>query len=238
MLGLILRLRSVTVLPLALIATAACAGSEGAPSSSAGGAGAAGATATAGTGGSTASTGGAGQSGSTASGGATVASGGAGQGATSYGDASITPAQCGATTCTNRRPICDPSTNQCVQCLIPTDCADPSQPFCSTENRCEQCLVDTDCPAGNHCVGNECAPTCATNTDCGGDGGSQTPYCDTAQAVCVECLESANCAGTSSPVCSAEGQCVECATDSDCTPPETCASWGRCMTSSLDGGAP
>jgi hypothetical protein len=81
--------------------------------------------------------------------------------------------------CTGPLPVCDPSTNSCVECLGPIDCL-------ATES----------------CIANECIPQCTLGAPCG-DG----QRCDTTTGECVEaeCVEDEDCTGGNT--CRA-GRCI------------------------------
>ena len=135
---------------------------------------------------------------------------------------------CGAT---GQTRICDTSgpINACVQCTSSQTCASlsPKTPICDpTTQTCITCLLSTPypangCPSGSPVctasVGG--APTCVmcTASDSGSCGGN-TPYCDGSRNSCVSCLVDSHCTGINSKCRS--GTCApECRFDSDCQDP-------------------
>lgn len=142
--------------------------------------------------------------------------------------------------CGGSTPVCDPTTEACVQCLINADCRDPNSPACDPGlNRCAACLSQTDC---NHlpdtpacrlssgacvpCLENaQCgtdAPICSSGFSCGPCASSDdcsrfsdAPLCDTASGACQECLLDEDCPSRA-PVCGADGRCAGCSASSDC----------------------
>ncbi|MGA7124065.1 MAG: hypothetical protein WBY94_28440, partial [Polyangiaceae bacterium] len=108
-----------------------------------------------------------------------------------------------------RRPVCDMTTLQCVQCVSTTDCnaGDAGTRLLCDEasHGCVECIADSDCAtsaAGPVCRAGVCNPGCTTNTQCPMDGG--TPICDTARNACVECLANTDCSGDT-PFCRTAG---------------------------------
>lgn len=118
--------------------------------------------------------------------------------------------------------------NQCIEptCSAPSDCTDPSLSQC-VDGICRGCD-----PSGNiGCSADEprCDAASTTCTGCSADDDCAT-YVDTprcgSDGACVECIDSAQCGGTS-PVCDA-GACRGCEVDSDCAS-NVCSSDGSCV---------
>jgi hypothetical protein len=132
--------------------------------------------------------------------------------------------QCGTSVCDARNPICDTTTNQCVECLTKTDCTQAGTTLCEPNSKeCVQCLTASDCSANQTCNPQEfeCVSVCATNADCANS--SETPVCNPSTKTCVGCVNNSDCTLPASSICSAEGECVQCVSDDQCTPPETCS---------------
>jgi len=93
--------------------------------------------------------------------------------------------------CSAPTAVCDPGSDQCVQCLAKTDC-NPGQ-VCSDEHACVQCNLDADCQE------------------------STAARCDPSANACVACSEDAHCARfADTPVCNeAKGHCVACTLDTE-----------------------
>ena len=95
--------------------------------------------------------GGAGKGGGTAIGGAAAAGAANGNGgAVDVAGASNAGASgvvdCGGA-CPAGRPVCDPDSAMCVECLADVDCKDPSKPGCLlATHRCEDCSKNSQCP--------------------------------------------------------------------------------------------
>jgi hypothetical protein len=55
--------------------------------------------------------------------------------------------ECGAG-CAGGKSVCDTKTQTCVECLLDTDCKDPSKPGCLlSTHKCEDCSKNSQCPA-------------------------------------------------------------------------------------------
>ncbi len=127
---------------------------------------------------------------------------------------------------------CDPSSNQCVECVTSSQCVGPDFHVCdSALNQCVQCGVDGDCRAGFRCepTTHRCLPSCF-------DGGvcpMGFVFCKQTTGACVECADTASCAGSrAGPVCDpSAGVCAQCASDGDCSNerPECDRATGRCV---------
>lgn len=100
--------------------------------------------------------------------------------------------------CSGGMPVCDPVSDMCVQCTNNGQC--PSDGMaCNGPETCN--LVTNMCQSGPPVV-------------CGGG----TPLCLDPAGTCVQCLVTADCAGTpAAPLCdTATNQCVGCLLNSDC----------------------
>lgn len=101
--------------------------------------------------------------------------------------------------------ICNPATQSCVECLANTDCRDPSKPICdTTNNTCVRCVVDSQCPAGNVCTNHACVPGCNANQPC-----PAGQVCG-ANGQCVQCTTDANCSGATPRCDTTTNRCVPC----------------------------
>lgn len=61
-----------------------------------------------------------------------------------YDPTKLPTSKCGI--CSGTKPICDESTNQCVECLATTDCKDATKALCdNTLKACVACTQDTEC---------------------------------------------------------------------------------------------
>ena len=77
------------------------------------------------------------------------------------------------------------------------------------------CSVDKECGALLPlCLGRVCAK-CASDLDCAGRVG--TPACDATSGLCVACVTSKHCSGTTPACDTANAKCVGCMAASDCT---------------------
>jgi hypothetical protein len=86
---------------------------------------------------------------------------------------SFTCAECGTDAdCPFNRPICQASTQKCVQCLDDSQCAQPGPAHCEAlSGACLHCLTDDHCPNGLKCSGGTCTGAlagqmCPTGTAC------------------------------------------------------------------------
>lgn len=94
-----------------------------------------------------------------------------------------------AVACGETTPICDPTSGDCVQCVVDTDCDDER---CALEQHvCVDCLSDRDCDDGQVCdlLAFECMKPCTSSATCRGEA----PHCHPARLLCVECLSDADC---------------------------------------------
>jgi Cys-rich repeat protein len=92
-------------------------------------------------------------------------------------------------------------------------------------------LADASVPPGND--GSTAPPVlhCATQSECADTG---VPLCSVEAGICVECLSSADCSG-STPHCR-DGGCVSCTTDADCSTGMVCNTHiPRCATQCTNG---
>jgi hypothetical protein len=97
--------------------------------------------------------------------------------------------------------FCYLATNQCVECLVHTDCKDASRPICGSAHTCVGCGA----PGVS-------ADSCATRNPA-------LPVCKADTGTCVECTGNANCASDAGiRVCNpATNTCVECNDNTHCT---------------------
>ena len=139
-----------------------------------------------------------------------------------------------STTCSGAFPVCDTTTNTCVQCTSASDCSG-STPMCGSGQKCQACAADGDCAGLNDsaraaCAGSgACVQCTATNTaKCTG----AAAVCNTTTNTCVQCLTNASCSGTA-PICSTTlSTCRACAAASDCAGfagHTACAATGACV---------
>lgn len=91
------------------------------------------------------------------------------------------------------RPLCDPGSGACVECITGTDC--PLAPICHPESkRCVSCVADDDCPEPLACdpeLG-ECVG-CSSNDHC---PAPLQPICDLDSKRCRGCIEHGECPAT------------------------------------------
>jgi hypothetical protein len=106
--------------------------------------------------------------------------------------------------------VCDPSTNNCVQCAGSNDCSGAT-PVCNpSTHTCVACTGNTDCASGV-CVNNTCVQ-CGSDNDCSGT----TAHCDVGTHTCVECVPGAHQCPTGE-YCRADFTCEQgCETGTDC----------------------
>jgi hypothetical protein len=105
--------------------------------------------------------------------------------------------------CPSSKPVCEPSTQTCVECTSGAQC--PSQkPYCDqqvcvacagemhcsgsarycVDHRCVGCRSPSDCPmATPRCIDGACAPACTSSADCSQSGAQCEPT--TMACVCV-----------------------------------------------------
>lgn len=197
------------------------------------GSGAASGTAGTGAGGSTGGSGQAGGGGEGAAGGENGGQGGAG-GAT---------APCGGD-CPTDKPVCDESSDTCVECLVEQDCAGPTTTMCeATSNTCVECLMTAHCETAGaaRCEDGACVE-CENNGDCTHIAGKGV--CD--GGTCVQCTveDETPCAGKScNPATNActdttigsTGSCEACVADSECSGGGTADPTARCVPMEFNG---
>ena len=126
--------------------------------------------------------------------------------------------QCTVTTeaqdCTSPgQPVCDPSTQLCVQCVRDGQCG--TQVCDLSSNTCVDCLDDTTCnqgqvcdPSGHTCVAG-CADAAHDNARCPPPGDTVNTKCDEGRGSfgqCVQCLGQPDCA--LGQICDPTGHCV------------------------------
>jgi Cys-rich repeat protein len=112
---------------------------------------------------------------------------------------------------------CDVASGTCVECVGDQDCAaGPNHRCDGALHQCVQCGVDGDCAAGQVCViaARRCVTSCTKITDC-----VLTGYiCDLTRDLCVRCFaNNVTCLDNDTPICAADGTCVQCGADSDCS---------------------
>jgi Cys-rich repeat protein len=144
--------------------------------------------------------------------------------------------------CTGTTPVCDAASDTCVGCTRTTDC--PSGVCASVTETCVGCETSDDChaptpscdPVQHQCVAgctsddacppatpvcNLVGPLAGTCTQCSAaeHGACITPdsICQIADGTCVACLTNEDCSVTpATPHCNGNGQCVGCENDNDC----------------------
>ena len=139
--------------------------------------------------------------------------------------------------CTAAKPVCDPASNLCVECLAARDCTDPDKPFCDeASSKCVMCSKPADCsdPAASTCSAGKCT-ACTADADCSNITGKGV--CDA--GTCVQCTgkkftacgmdagtplvcDSVKRTCTTNKQQSA-GLCAACVTDAQCKPGQMCA---------------
>jgi hypothetical protein len=89
---------------------------------------------------------------------------------------------------------CDLPSGRCLSCLDDLPCAESAQ-FCNlSQLKCVSCANDSQCEepgTGCNFAKGECAKKCAGPADCGSEPES---HCRVDSGLCVECLESVDCA--------------------------------------------
>ena len=120
--------------------------------------------------------------------------------------------------CTDRMLVCKTDEMKCVECLMSSDCNDPSQAHCNTDtNECEECDNDTDCDGiegSSVCDAGECVQCTPTREaeECGDkscDPATRTctPTVVGSQEVCEICVADSECGDNGTP--STSFRCVE-----------------------------
>lgn len=142
-------------------------------------------------------------------------------------------------------PFCDTTSNECVECLTPTDCE--AEELACIEGVCEQCETNAECTTAELSVCNTTSHTCEActgATGCGHDG--LGAICDTSggDGVCVECTvatEATDCGLNSCDPATQEctttprtsvRRCGACVADSECMNTDD-----RCVEMQFDGAA-
>ncbi|HUB07415.1 MAG TPA: hypothetical protein VMB50_10450 [Myxococcales bacterium] len=119
---------------------------------------------------------------------------------------------CSCTTnasCPSATPICIPDGGG-------AQFGGPGQPVCG-------CSQKSDCASagsGYVCDPNQgqdglCVPPCTSDNDCLANPDTGTGVCDTSTGLCVECATASDCTDPDSPFC-VGGSCGECGVDGDC----------------------
>ena len=115
--------------------------------------------------------------------------------------------------------FCYLATNQCVECLVHTDCKDPTRPICGSLHTCVGCgapgVAADSCatrnPALRACKADTGACVeCTGNTNCVGDAGIRV--CNPATNKCVECNDNSNCTANSAAAFCVNNACTGCQT--------------------------
>jgi hypothetical protein len=138
--------------------------------------------------------------------------------------------------CPSAKPVCDESSDECVQCTASNDDAcKGSEPVCKTStHQCVQCTKDDAsackgstpaCKTSTH----ECVQCTAKDTSaCKGD----TPKCDTTTNECVQCLQPNHCTDPLESRC-LSNECIPCNSSGHCThltdTPVCDESQGKCV---------
>ncbi|MFO0577656.1 MAG: putative metal-binding motif-containing protein [Polyangia bacterium] len=142
--------------------------------------------------------------------------------------------QCGTNpACAGASPLCNTTTEQCVQCLADGDCAGiTGKPRCKGQNSCVQCLADGDCMGATPgCdTGTNSCVECTTNAHCAGVAGK--PVCDTTAHKCVACVGNGDCP-TATPVCSMN-QCYQCIGNANCPMTKPICDMNACVECTVD----
>lgn len=121
-----------------------------------------------------------------------------------------------ASDCTGTsKPVFDPASMRCVECLTSTQCAaNPNGTICEpSSNTCGRCATNADCAAptptcNTTTTPSACVAGCTTDASCAST--PATPRCDTMLGRCVACTTDAQCAATpATPLCVA-GACSAC----------------------------
>jgi hypothetical protein len=148
--------------------------------------------------------------------------------------------------CSGNTPVCETSTNTCVQCLVKTDCT--GNQVCSSDHTCVACNENADCTDPTLA---RCDTTAHACVSCTMDGQctrfSATPVCDEGKGKCVFCTadtEQAQCGSksckTSTGTCTSHVRgtllaCEACEGDHDCGGGMACVEqkWGSGPSVSL-----
>ena len=93
--------------------------------------------------------------------------------------------------CSGSKPVCDVTTDTCVQCLKRVDCEGATPACDTTTSTCVECAAATDCKD------------------------AAKPFCDKDASECVACLEQADCVDATASACSV-GVCAACTKDEEC----------------------
>jgi hypothetical protein len=127
--------------------------------------------------------------------------------------------------CSVPTPVCNETTDTCVECLAPADCTTGAENKCDTaSNTCVECLETADCgtPSAARCEGGKCIE-CESNEDCNHIVGKGV--CDTGTCVRCTAADESACAGNScnpatkectSTTAGSVGTCKPCLADSEC----------------------
>jgi len=60
--------------------------------------------------------------------------------------------------CEDKCQLCYEASGRCVDCVLSSDCKDPSAPVCRPDGRCDACVTDQECGGGQYgpCKGGRC----------------------------------------------------------------------------------
>jgi MYXO-CTERM domain-containing protein len=129
--------------------------------------------------------------------------------------------------CGGDTPVCDTTNSPehvCVTCEATADASgihfgcDAAEPVCGQDAdgapTCYECTGHSHCPVGEMCSNRACVPGCVDDAGCVPT--PETPHCDTATNICVECLLDEDCAGTR--ICTNANMCSAIDTDGDGLP--------------------
>jgi hypothetical protein len=131
--------------------------------------------------------------------------------------------------CDGASPYCDSVSNDCVECVAASDCADDGEP-CTVETCLGGSCTSADAPSGTPCDDGVCLGDGTACVACLSDEQCEppTPKCDEAAFACVACLVHADC--DDGDACTVDS-CVE----------QACEHTGGCATTATTasaGGAP
>jgi hypothetical protein len=135
------------------------------------------------------------------------------------------------------------------QCTQDANC--PVRQICIRNVCAVGCRADTDCPSGEVC-GDPSSPRCTSTLECrvDADCALPTPRCHPSLAVCVACLNSADCAADNvcliEPACDRGDRaclrddfaCGRCDSDNQCATGACDLATGRCVECGADGDCP
>jgi hypothetical protein len=146
--------------------------------------------------------------------------------------------------CSVPTPVCNETTDTCVECLAAADCTTGAKDKCdAASNTCVECVETTDCasPRAARCDGGTCVK-CESNDDC--DHISGKGICD--GGACVKCTiaDETPCGGKScnpatndctTTTVGTVGTCKPCAADSECLGGNKADADSRCVPMEFNG---